>query len=155
MDRLGLAGDVERVDGQRPLAELVVRAGVLGEDEHAVARVHERRLLGDEVHAVEDRVHEQDVELLVRGDRLGEVVLDLEVERHPAVALEAVVDDAGGALDGAQVLGVLGDVLAGGVEEREHLHASVHLGVRVEVELVGAEAADDVLRRVRCGRRGG
>ena len=34
--RVGLALDVERVDRQRPLAELLERAGVLGEDEHAV-----------------------------------------------------------------------------------------------------------------------
>ena len=66
-------------------------AGVLREDHDPVSHVDERRLLRDEVHAVEDRVHEQDVELLVRGDGLGEVVLDLEIERLPPRPLEAVV----------------------------------------------------------------
>ena len=65
-------------------AELLVRAGVLGEDEHAVARVDERRLLRDEVQAVEDRVHEQHVELLVRGDRPREVVGDAAGRSAPA-----------------------------------------------------------------------
>ena len=69
--------------------ELLVRAGVLGEDEHAVAVVHERRLLRDEIEPVEDGVDEQHVVLLVRGDRLREVVGDLEVDRRPAVALES------------------------------------------------------------------
>src|SRR5256885_9293966 len=55
---------------------------------HAVALVHERRLLGDEVHAVEDRVHEQRVELLVGSHRADEVVLDREVDRQPAVLLD-------------------------------------------------------------------
>src|SRR4051794_21925914 len=52
--RLRLVGDVERVHAHDPLAELLVRPGVLGQDHHAVALVHERRLLGHEVHAVED-----------------------------------------------------------------------------------------------------
>ena len=61
-----------------------MRAGVLGQDEHAVALVHERRLLRDEVESVEDRVHEQHVVLLVGGDRRGEVVRDAQRERLPA-----------------------------------------------------------------------
>ena len=60
-----------------------MRSGVLREDEHAVARVDERRLLRDEVQPVVHGVHEQDVELLVRGDRLREVVRDLEVTIAP------------------------------------------------------------------------
>src|SRR4051794_1537529 len=39
VDRLRLAVDVERIHGQRPLADLVVHARVLREHEHAVARV--------------------------------------------------------------------------------------------------------------------
>ena len=56
-------------------AELLAGAGVLGEDEHAVALVDERRLLRDQVHPVEDGVHEQHVVLLVGRDRAREVVL--------------------------------------------------------------------------------
>src|SRR3954463_2127776 len=74
VDRLRLAVDVERIDGHGPLAEILVGAGVLRQDQHAVAAVDERRLLRDEVEAVEDRVDEQRVVLLVRRDRLDEVV---------------------------------------------------------------------------------
>ena len=63
---------------------------------------------------------------------------------------EAIVDRPCGALDGAEVLRVLGDVLARRIEQREHGHASCSLGMRFEEELVGAEAANDVLRRVRA-----
>src|SRR3954452_9091075 len=149
VDRPCLAGEVEWVHGQRPFTQLVVGARVLGEDEDTVPGVHERRLLGDEVHAVEDRVHEQDVVLLVRGDGLVEVVLDPNLERKPALGAEAVVDHARGALDRAHVLGVLGDVLARRVEERKHPHAAVELRVVLQEQLVGAEAADDVLGRIR------
>ena len=148
MNRVGLPGDVERVDRQRPVAELLVRSGVLRQDQHAVALVHERRLLGDEVQPVEDRVHEEDVVVLVRGDGAREVVADLEVDRHPAVLLEAVVDAPRLALDRADVLGVLGDLLPRRVEQREQADAAVHLRMRVEVELERAEAAHDVLRRI-------
>src|SRR5581483_742954 len=88
VDRLGLAGDVERIHRQRPLAELLVRARVLGQHQHPVALVDERRLLRDQVHPVEDGVHEQHVVLLVRRDRLREVVADPEIDGQPAVALE-------------------------------------------------------------------
>ena len=87
VDRLRLTGDVERIDRERPFAERFVRAGVLGEDQHAVAAVHERRLLRDEIQPVEDGVDEQRVVLLVRRDRLREVVGDLQVDGHPPVAL--------------------------------------------------------------------
>ena len=120
VDRAGLARDVERVDAEREVAELVVRAGVLGQHEHPVARVDERRLLRDEVQPVEDGVHEQHVVLLVRRDGAGEVVLDAQVDRHPTGARVPVVHAARLALDRAEVLGVLGDVLARRVEQREH-----------------------------------
>ena len=68
VNRLRLLRHVERVHRQRPAAQLLVRAGVLGQDEHAVPLVHERRFLRDQIQPVEDRVHEQDVVLLVRGD---------------------------------------------------------------------------------------
>ena len=48
--------------------------------------VHERRLLRDEVEPVHDRVHEQDVELLVRGDRRREVVGDRAAVSAPGNA---------------------------------------------------------------------
>ena len=63
--------------------ELLVGAGVLGQDRHARAFVDHRTLLGDEVHAVEHRVDHQHVVVLVGGDRLLEVVAELELDRHP------------------------------------------------------------------------
>ena len=78
----------------------------------------------------------------------GKLSLDLQVDRHPAVLLEAVVDAPRLALDRAEVLGVLGDLLPRRVEQREQPDAAVHLRVRVEVELERAEAAHDVLRRI-------
>ena len=81
VDRLRLPVDVERIDGQRPFGELFGGARVLGEDEHAVSPVQQRRLLRDEVETVEDRVHEQHVVLLVGRDGLREVVCDLQVDR--------------------------------------------------------------------------
>ena len=79
---------------------------------------------------------------------LVEVVLDPDLERKPALGAEAVVDHARGALDRAQVLGVLGNVLARRVEEREHPYAAVQLGMVLQEQLVGAEAAHDVLGRI-------
>src|SRR5437588_10330146 len=148
MDSLRLPGDVERVHRERPLAELLVHTRVLGEDQHTVALVDERRLLRDQVEPVEDRVYEQRVELLVRSHGLREVVADLELDRRPPLTLEAVVDDPRSALDRSEVLGVLGNLLPRGVEKREHRHAPVHLRMLVEVELEGPKAANDVLGRV-------
>src|SRR5918999_2851835 len=81
---LRLLGDVEGVHRYRPLAELLMGTRVLGQNENAVALVHERRLLRDEVHTVENRVHEQDVVLLVRRHGAWKVVLDAHLQRHPA-----------------------------------------------------------------------
>src|SRR5205085_10224321 len=61
---------------------------------------------------------------------------------------EAIVDAPCLALDGTEVLGVLWDVLAGGIQQREERHPLVHLRMRFEVELVGTKAPDDVLRRI-------
>ena len=110
VDRVGQLLDVERVDRQRELAELLVGAGVLRQDRDAVALVDERALLGDEVHAVEHRVDEQHVVVLVGGHRLLEVVAQLELDRHPVRRAVAVVDDRDERLDPLEVLGVLGHV---------------------------------------------
>ena len=56
VERFRLRGDVKGVHRQRPIAELFMRARVLGEHQDAVPLVDERCLLGDEIHAVEDRV---------------------------------------------------------------------------------------------------
>ncbi len=55
-----------------------------------------------------------------------------------------------GALDRAEVLRVLGNVLSGRIEERQHRDAAVHLRMSIEVVLEGLEPTDDVLRRVRA-----
>src|SRR4051794_10198344 len=111
-DRSSLPLDVEGVDGQRPIAELGVGACVFRKDNDSVVLIHERRFLRDEIHAVEDCVDEQHVELLVRSDGAREVVGDLEVDRLPSVLLEAVVDATRLALDRSEVFRVLGNVLS-------------------------------------------
>src|SRR3712207_7867844 len=69
VDGVGLLVEVEGVDGEGVLAQLLVGARVLGEDQDAVLLVDDHRLLGYEVHSVAHGVHEQDVEVLVGGDR--------------------------------------------------------------------------------------
>src|SRR5204862_8168303 len=79
-DRVRLLLHVERIHRQRELAELLVRARVLRQQRHPVALVHERALLRHEVHAVEHRVHDQEVVVLVAGDRLLEVLAQPQVD---------------------------------------------------------------------------
>ena len=69
--------------------------------------VDERRLLGDEVHPVEDRVDEDHVELLVRSDRLRKVVAGVQIDRQPGVGAEAVVHERDLPLDRLEVAHVL------------------------------------------------
>ena len=80
------------------------------QNRHAGALVHHRPLLGDEVHAVEHRVDDQHVVVLVGGDRLLEVVAQLQLDRHPVRRPVAVVDHGHDRLDPLQVLRVLGHV---------------------------------------------
>ena len=68
-----------------PLGHLVERAGGLGQDEHRVALGDDDRLLGDEVHAVDQRVDEHDVGDREAGQGLGVVVLVEQLDgRQPA-----------------------------------------------------------------------
>src|SRR3712207_7965695 len=60
VDGVGLLVEVEGVDGEGVLAQLLVGARVLGEDQDAVLLVDDHRLLGYEVHSVAHGVHEQD-----------------------------------------------------------------------------------------------
>ena len=110
VDRVGQLLDVERVDRQRELAELLVRAGVLAQDRDPVALVDQRPLLGHEVHPVEHRVDHHHVVVLVGGDGLLEVVAQLQVDRHPVRRPVPVVDHRHQRLDLLQVLRVLGHV---------------------------------------------
>ena len=126
-----------------------MRTGVFRKDNGTVPGVHERRLFGHEVHPVHRGVHEQNVELLVRRDRSREVVRDLELDRQPGELLKAIVDATRLALDGAEVLGVLRDVLARRIEKREHADPPPQLWVRLQQKLECAKPADDVLRRIR------
>ena len=130
------------------VAELLVGAGVLGQHDHAVARVDRRRLLGDKVHAVEERVDDQQVVVLVAGDGLREVLVDPEVDRHPVGRAVAMVDDRHQRLDPLQVLGVLGHVLPRRLQvgdEGDHL---AELGVLLEEDVERGEAAQHVLGEV-------
>src|SRR5581483_11529337 len=148
VERVRLAGDVGRVDAERPRGELLVDAGVPGEDEDAVPLVEEESLLRDEIQAVEDRVDEQHVELLVAGEGAREVVRDVELDGCPVVAAEALVHRGRRTLDGGCVLRVLGDVLARGGEHRDEADLAVQLGMPLEEQPERLEAAHDVLRGV-------
>src|SRR5262245_14708477 len=83
VDRVVELLDVERVHRERVLPQLLVRAGVLRQDRHALALVDDRALLRHQVHAVEHRVYDQHVVVLEGGDRLLEVVAQLQLDRHP------------------------------------------------------------------------
>jgi len=121
-----------------------MRARILGEDEHAVADVDERRLLGDEVQAVVDGVHEQHVELLVRGDRALEVVRDPKLDGGRVSRVHV----RGRSLDRRHVLDVLGNRLPRRIEQRVEPRPAAPLGIGVEQHAERFEAAHDVLRRV-------
>ena len=76
----------------RPSPQPLPGAGLGREREHRVALVHERALGRDEVEPVADRVHEQHVGPAQQRDRPGEVVVDVEHDRLPAVGAPPVVD---------------------------------------------------------------
>ncbi len=63
------ADDVGRGDRQRIRGQLLRCAGRLGQDQDGLALADEHRLLGHEVHAVDDRVDEHDVGQPQRRDR--------------------------------------------------------------------------------------
>jgi len=86
--------------------------------------------------------------VLVRRDRLLEVVAQLQVDRHPVRRAVAVVDDRDQRLDSLQVLGVLRHVLPRRLQVRDERVLLPELGVLLEERVEGGEAAQDVLREV-------
>ena len=88
-ERLGHLVHVEGVDAQRVPPEPAVGPGVPRQDEDAVAPVEQRALHRDEVHAVDHRVHEQDVVEAVGGEGTFVVVLQSKLDRRPAGACRA------------------------------------------------------------------
>ena len=99
--------------------------GVLREDEHAVALVHERRLLRDEVEPVVDRVDEQHVELLVRGDRLrrSRPAMRRSMGSQPSRWKRSLTRASRRAGSRPRYSDVLGDVLPRRVEQGQHADA--------------------------------
>ena len=120
------------------------------QDRHAVALVDERALLRHEVHAVEHRVDDQHVVVLVGGDGLLEVVAQLELDRHPVRRAVAVVDDRDERLDALEVLRVLGHVRPRRHQLRDERDLLAELRVLLEEQVEGGEPAQDVLRQVRA-----
>ena len=86
--------------------------------------------------------------MLVERDRLLEVVAQAQVDRHPVGGAVAVVDDRHERLDLLQVLDVLGHVLARGLEVGDEGDPLAELGVLLEEDVEGGEAAQHVLREV-------
>ena len=119
------------------------------QDRDAGALVDHRPLLGDEVHAVEHRVDDQHVVVLVGGDRLLQVVAQLQLDRHPVRRAVAVVDHRHDRLDPLQVLRVLGDVGSGRHQLGDERDPLAELGVLLEEHIERGESAQDVLRQVR------
>ncbi len=79
----GRAAHVEGVDADGVTPQLVPGAGLVAQDQHPVALVDERALLGHQVEAVPDRVHQQHVGPAQGRHRLGVVVLRVEHDRRP------------------------------------------------------------------------
>src|SRR5215208_6325503 len=148
VEGVGLSVHIVGVDGYRVFPELLVVAGVLGENEDTAFLVDDRGLLGDQVHTVADRVYEQHVEVLVCGDGSGEVVLHEQLDGPPRVRSVALVDLLCRPPHRLHVGGVLGYVGAGGLELGEEGDIAFHLGVTLQHAAVGQEAAHDVLGEV-------
>ncbi len=148
MQRLGGGHDVVGVDAQRVLAELGVRAGLPGEHERAPLVGDHRDLLGDEVHAVPDRVDQGHVGQPVGGQRAREVVVDVEDQRPPVRGAELLLDLGGERPHLVGVGPVLGEVGAGRVGEGDVDHPVVPLRAGAQQVPVGQEAADDVLAQL-------
>ncbi len=133
------------VDGDRVVAHLLVRPGLAGEHQRAAVLGEHRHLLGDQVHAVADGVDQRHVGQPVRGQRAGEVVLEVEHHRRPVRRAVLRVDLLGDPRHLRGVVPVDGEVLPRGVGEG-HVHDPVApLGVVVEQLPEGVQAADDVL----------
>jgi hypothetical protein len=125
-----------------------VRAGVLREDRDAGVLVQQRSLLRHQVHAVEHRVDQQHVVLLVGGESFLEVVAQLQLDRHPVGGAVAMVDDGDERLDPLQVLLILRHVAARWHQLRDEADALAELGVLLEKGVERREAAQHVLREV-------
>jgi hypothetical protein len=148
-ERVGHLAAVEGVDRHRVAAQPEVRARVARQDQDAVPAVQERSLHRDEVHAVVDRVHEQDVVDAVRGDGAQVVVLDPHLDRCPVALGERRVDPGGLADAELGVLPVLLDLRPRGRQQREELDAPPPLRVALQEELERLEPAHDVLRQLQ------
>ena len=129
VQRVGCPRHVERVDQQRVVAELVGRAGLARQHDRAAVLRQDRHLLGDEVHAVADRVDQQHVGDPVQRERARVVVGDVEHDRAPVVGAELVVDLGRHALHGRGVLAVLRQVVAARVGEGQVGHLAAPLRV--------------------------
>ena len=106
----------------------------------------DRDLLGDQVHAVPDRVDQRHVRQPVRGQRAGEVVLHMEDDRRasPPCRTRSLIS-VGHPLHLGRVVPVDREVLPGGVGEGDVHHALAPLGLVVEQLPVREQAAHDVL----------
>jgi hypothetical protein len=138
-------GDVEWVHHERVRAELVRCAGLAGQDEHAAVVGQDRALLGDQVHAIPDRVDQQHVGEPVARQRARVVVVGAEQDRGPVRRAELVVDRRGEPLHAGRVLAVLGQVVPGRVGQREHHDLAAPLWMGQQQLAVGGKPPDDVL----------
>ena len=145
MQGLGRLGDVVGVDEQRGGAQRRGGAGLAGEHQRAAALGQHRALLRDQVHAVPDRVHQQDVGDRAGGQRPRVVVLHLEDQRVPVRGAELLGDLPREPPHPVGVGAVLRQGGPGRVGEGQVHDAAPPLRPGREQLAVGGEAADDVL----------
>jgi len=138
-------GDVVRIHKQSALRQFGSRAGLAGQHHRAGAIRQQRGFLGDQVHAVPDRVDQQHVGQPVRGERARIVVVDLQYQWIPVLGAELVHDLPRYPLHAGGVLAVLGQVVPGRVGERHVGDLAPPLWPGDQQFAVGGKATDDVL----------
>ncbi len=131
--------------GTAVLADEVVGAGLAREADDGLSLAQDRALHRHEVEPVADRVDEDHVGTLQRGDRAREVVTAVEHDRVPVVARPTVVHLIGDRLDLGPVVPVLGERLAGRIEVGDEGDAAAQVPVLGEELVEREEPAPDVL----------
>ncbi len=141
--------DVVRVHHEGVLAQLLVGPRLPRQHQCAALVGDDRDLLGDQVHAVPDRVHQCHVGQPVRGQGAGEVVLHVQHDRGPAGRAVPLVDLVRDLPHLRRVLAVHGEVLPGRVGERHVDDLLPPLRVVLQKLLVRQQPAHDVLGQLR------
>src|SRR5207249_1759488 len=112
------------------------------------ALIDYRSLFRNQVHPVEDRVHQQHVIGPVRGHRPVNVLPEIEPSWLPISFAESRVDAIDRRVNKVQVLPVSVDVLAGRLKKSPERDLTAIFGMVLEQPFIGQEPAYQILRRV-------